>query len=176
VVYWGRASASQLKGCGFKSLENLLAIRVSRGIESCLCNCVDVFSVSGTSEETDISANCVWLVTNSKPCSNCKSPIQKNEGCNHMKCSKVNVSDCNLSLSFSLLSVCMCNRNNYRSITILWSHCSQCVEARVAPWISRWGVNALEGGGINAVKTLILEKVGGAWPPPTPMVAPPLLY
>lgn len=39
--------------------------------------------------ETEDAANCLWLVTNSKPCPNCKSPIQKNEGCNHMKCSKV---------------------------------------------------------------------------------------
>lgn len=39
--------------------------------------------------ESEDAANCLWLVTNSKPCPNCKSPIQKNEGCNHMKCSKV---------------------------------------------------------------------------------------
>lgn len=42
-----------------------------------------------SSGETEDAANFLWLVTNSKPCPNCKSPIQKNEGCNHMKCSKV---------------------------------------------------------------------------------------
>jgi ankyrin repeat/IBR domain-containing protein 1 len=40
------------------------------------------------------AANCLWLVTNSKPCPNCKSPIQKNEGCNHMKCSKCKFDFC----------------------------------------------------------------------------------
>ncbi|XP_060529635.1 ankyrin repeat and IBR domain-containing protein 1-like isoform X2 [Cylas formicarius] len=45
---------------------------------------------SGTEE----AANCLWLVTNSKPCPNCKSPIQKNEGCNHMKCSKCKFDFC----------------------------------------------------------------------------------
>ncbi|XP_014667038.1 PREDICTED: uncharacterized protein LOC106808723 [Priapulus caudatus] len=45
-------------------------------------------SLGGTTEETEQAANCLWLVTNSKSCPNCKSPIQKNEGCNHMKCSK----------------------------------------------------------------------------------------
>ncbi|KAF0308204.1 Ankyrin repeat and IBR domain-containing protein 1 [Amphibalanus amphitrite] len=38
--------------------------------------------------ETEEAANSLWLVTNSKPCPNCRSPIQKNEGCNHMRCSK----------------------------------------------------------------------------------------
>ncbi|XP_048579770.1 ankyrin repeat and IBR domain-containing protein 1 isoform X2 [Nematostella vectensis] len=38
--------------------------------------------------ETNQVANTLWLVTNSKPCPNCKSPIQKTEGCNHMKCTK----------------------------------------------------------------------------------------
>lgn len=44
--------------------------------------------------ESEDAANCLWLVTNSKPCPNCKSPIQKNEGCNHMKCSKCKFDFC----------------------------------------------------------------------------------
>ncbi|ENN79423.1 hypothetical protein YQE_04067, partial [Dendroctonus ponderosae] len=43
---------------------------------------------------TEEAANCLWLVTNSKPCPNCRSPIQKNEGCNHMKCSKCKFDFC----------------------------------------------------------------------------------
>ncbi|GAB6029004.1 hypothetical protein CHUAL_004792 [Chamberlinius hualienensis] len=43
---------------------------------------------------TEDAANCLWLISNSKPCPNCKSPIQKNEGCNHMKCSKCKFDFC----------------------------------------------------------------------------------
>ncbi|XP_039298971.1 uncharacterized protein LOC111051560 isoform X2 [Nilaparvata lugens] len=50
-------------------------------------------SASSRSEHED-AANCLWLVTNSKPCPNCQSPIQKSEGCNHMKCSKCKYDFC----------------------------------------------------------------------------------
>lgn len=46
-------------------------------------------TVAGVGEAYEDAANCLWLLTNSKPCANCKSPIQKNEGCNHMQCAKV---------------------------------------------------------------------------------------
>ena len=48
--------------------------------------------VAGVSEAYEDAANCLWLMSNSKPCANCKSPIQKNEGCNHMQCAKVSLS------------------------------------------------------------------------------------
>ncbi|KAL1501925.1 hypothetical protein ABEB36_007156 [Hypothenemus hampei] len=50
--------------------------------------------LNATCSGSEEAANCLWLVTNSKPCPNCKSPIQKNEGCNHMKCSKCKFDFC----------------------------------------------------------------------------------
>ncbi|MGH0122964.1 UNVERIFIED_CONTAM: hypothetical protein FKN15_077618 [Acipenser sinensis] len=48
----------------------------------------------GVNEAYEDAANCLWLLTNSKPCANCKSPIQKNEGCNHMQCAKCKYDFC----------------------------------------------------------------------------------
>ncbi|XP_063695065.1 ankyrin repeat and IBR domain-containing protein 1-like isoform X8 [Bolinopsis microptera] len=39
-------------------------------------------------------ANSLWLITYSKPCPKCKSPIEKTEGCNHMKCWKCKYEFC----------------------------------------------------------------------------------
>ncbi|XP_041932199.1 ankyrin repeat and IBR domain-containing protein 1 isoform X1 [Alosa sapidissima] len=50
--------------------------------------------LAGVSEAYEDAANCLWLLTNSKPCANCKSPIQKNEGCNHMQCAKCKYDFC----------------------------------------------------------------------------------
>ncbi|XP_061110577.1 ankyrin repeat and IBR domain-containing protein 1-like isoform X1 [Conger conger] len=50
--------------------------------------------LAGVSEAFEDAANCLWLLTNSKPCANCKSPIQKNEGCNHMQCAKCKYDFC----------------------------------------------------------------------------------
>ncbi|CAF1191870.1 unnamed protein product [Adineta steineri] len=50
--------------------------------------------LKGTDEEEEIAANCLWLVTNSKKCPNCSISIQKNEGCNHIKCVKCKYDFC----------------------------------------------------------------------------------
>ncbi|CAF1629757.1 unnamed protein product [Adineta ricciae] len=50
--------------------------------------------LKGTEEEEEIAANCLWLVTNSKKCPNCSISIQKNEGCNHIKCVKCKYDFC----------------------------------------------------------------------------------
>lgn len=34
-------------------------------------------------------ADAQWIISNTKPCPSCSSPIQKTEGCNHMTCRKV---------------------------------------------------------------------------------------
>ncbi|KAK5862621.1 hypothetical protein PBY51_017993 [Eleginops maclovinus] len=50
--------------------------------------------LAGVTEAYEDAANCLWLLSNSKACANCKSPIQKNEGCNHMQCAKCKYDFC----------------------------------------------------------------------------------
>jgi len=45
-------------------------------------------------EDRESIANAFWLISNSKKCPNCRSHIQKNEGCNHMTCSKCKYDFC----------------------------------------------------------------------------------
>ena len=37
-------------------------------------------------KEVEQGANNLWLLAHSKGCPHCKSPVEKNGGCNHMKC------------------------------------------------------------------------------------------
>ncbi|GFT96564.1 ankyrin repeat and IBR domain-containing protein 1 [Nephila pilipes] len=50
--------------------------------------------LKNTYSESEEAENSLWMVTNSKPCPNCKCPIQRNEGCNHMKCTKCKYEFC----------------------------------------------------------------------------------
>lgn len=63
--------------------------------------------LSDVSTKSETAANVFWMLSNSKKCPHCKSPIEKNEGCNHMRCSKV----CHLSPSTAFLILC-----SYRSL------------------------------------------------------------
>ncbi|XP_068330529.1 probable E3 ubiquitin-protein ligase ARI8 isoform X2 [Pyrus communis] len=38
------------------------------------------------SKNKDESENMNWILVNTKPCPQCKRPIEKNQGCNHMRC------------------------------------------------------------------------------------------
>jgi ankyrin repeat/IBR domain-containing protein 1 len=44
-------------------------------------------TLTNTSEKEELSANYLWLVTHSKSCPNpsCLAPIQKHDGCNHIR-------------------------------------------------------------------------------------------
>lgn len=48
-------------------------------------------TLTDTSEKEEQSANYLWLVTHSNNCpnQNCLAPIQKHDGCNHVRCYKV---------------------------------------------------------------------------------------
>ena len=48
----------------------------------CSCEIIAKWNLKNTSE----SENTSWILANTKPCPKCKCPIEKNDGCNHMKC------------------------------------------------------------------------------------------
>lgn len=46
------------------------------------CDQAQLWDEKNTAE----SSNLQWIMANTKACPNCKKPIEKNQGCNHMKC------------------------------------------------------------------------------------------
>ena len=40
--------------------------------------------VTRQKSQGDEIANALWVAANTKPCPRCKTPIEKDEGCNHM--------------------------------------------------------------------------------------------
>ncbi|KAI3859199.1 hypothetical protein MKX03_034603 [Papaver bracteatum] len=81
-----------------------LAIKFEVGSDSCdvTCECTYTFCWNCTKEahrpvdcgtmekwilkNSDESENVTWILAHSKPCPNCKRPIEKGIGCNHMTC------------------------------------------------------------------------------------------
>ena len=80
------------------------------------CASVDPSELRSSSQDYQDAANCLWLVTHSKPCPNCKSPIQKNDGCNHIKCSKCR---------FDFCWVCLESWKKHSSVTGGYFRCNR---------------------------------------------------
>ncbi|XP_026397165.1 probable E3 ubiquitin-protein ligase ARI8 [Papaver somniferum] len=82
-----------------------LAIKFDVGNDNCdvICECIYSFCWNCSKEahrpvdcstmekwilkNNDESENVTWILAHSKPCPNCKRPIEKSVGCNHMRCS-----------------------------------------------------------------------------------------
>lgn len=62
----------------------------------------------------DDSQNAQWIVVNTKPCPKCKTPIEKNNGCNHMRCKP----PCGQNFCWLCLGQLGCKCNGYnRAVT-----------------------------------------------------------
>ncbi|KAI3880485.1 hypothetical protein MKX03_001693 [Papaver bracteatum] len=74
----GSSSYDVVCGCGHSFCWNCLD-DAHRPVD---CNTVHKWAVKNTAE----SENLTWILANSKSCPKCKKPIEKNDGCMHMKC------------------------------------------------------------------------------------------
>ncbi|XP_026431650.1 probable E3 ubiquitin-protein ligase ARI7 [Papaver somniferum] len=74
----GSSSYDVVCGCGHSFCWNCLT-DAHRPVD---CDTVHNWAVKNTAE----SENLTWILANSKSCPKCKKPIEKNDGCMHMKC------------------------------------------------------------------------------------------
>ncbi|CAA7060499.1 unnamed protein product [Microthlaspi erraticum] len=99
------ASGKKMKWCPSPGCEHAIEFGSGSGSEdydvSCLCSygfcwkCgeaahrpLDCETVSKwILKNSSESQNTTWILANTKPCPNCKRQIEKNRGCNHMRCS-----------------------------------------------------------------------------------------
>ncbi|KAI3917588.1 hypothetical protein MKW98_021350 [Papaver atlanticum] len=59
------------------------------------CSTVEKWNIKNTNE----GENMTWILAHSKPCPNCKRPIEKNQGCNSMTCSMCRLRFCWICLN-----------------------------------------------------------------------------
>ncbi|XP_074271027.1 putative E3 ubiquitin-protein ligase ARI5 [Silene latifolia] len=95
----------KMKWCPGPGCENAVEFEFgSEGVYNVTCLCSHAFCwncieedhrpvdcdtvVKWTLKNKSQSQNTNWIAANSKPCPKCKRPIQKNQGCMHMTCSK----------------------------------------------------------------------------------------
>lgn len=100
----------QYRFCPGPDCEFVVASLGDRGPVDCLCGTKFCF---GCGEDPHLPAVCsdfekwqsifgsskYWVAKNSKPCPNCGVPIEKNSGCNHMRCSQCHEDFCWLCLA-----------------------------------------------------------------------------
>ena len=72
--------------------------------------------ISSASEASHQASSAAWISQHSKPCPNCKAPIERSDGCNHMTCSKCEHDFC---------WVCLGNWSVHGSRTGGYFHCNR---------------------------------------------------
>ncbi|EFA83669.1 hypothetical protein PPL_02735 [Heterostelium album PN500] len=102
------ASLTRSKWCTSRGCKRLF---YPKGLKDCIpyspCHCKNIICIyCGKNElhwpspcdhsfmQEDDFANYLWMAQNTTLCFNCKYPIQRNEGCNHMTCTKCRYEFC----------------------------------------------------------------------------------